>query len=86
MTAATANMKDNSTVVGQATNSLAIKVDIPCSGHAPLIIDELKKLNGVDSIGYTPLNTFTVNYNSQLTNEAAILSLEIFKTYKATKI
>ena len=86
VTVATANMKNSNVVLNQKTNTLAIKVDIPCSGHGPLIVDEIKKVNGVTSINYEPLNTFTINYDPSLTNEIAILSLEIFKTYQATKI
>jgi len=86
VTATTANIGNSNTAVNQTTNTLAIKVDIPCSGHGPLIVDELKKINGVASVNYEPLNTFKVNYNPLLTDETSILSLEIFKTYKATKI
>jgi len=86
ITTATANLGNNRASINQTTNILTIKVDIPCSGHGPLIIDELKKINGVSSVDYTPLNTFKVSYDPLLTNETSILSLEIFKTYKATKI
>jgi hypothetical protein len=84
--AATTNAENNRATTGQTTNMLTIKVDIPCSGHGPLIIDELKKTAGVTGVDYAPLNTFKINYDPSLTNEASILSSEIFKTYKATKI
>jgi hypothetical protein len=86
VTVATTNMKNSNIAINQVANTMAIKVDIPCSGHGPLIVDEIKKVNGVTGINYEPLNTFTINYDPSLTNETAILSLEIFKTYKATKI
>ena len=65
-------------------SALSIKVDIPCSGHAPLIIDELKKDNGVSAVKFAMPNTFEIKYNPQKTSPERITALEIFKTYKAT--
>lgn len=76
----------NNPSVNTITEVLAIKVDIPCSGHAPLIIDELKKVRGVASINYQPQNSFYVKYDPNIASENNILSLDVFKTYKATKI
>ncbi len=64
---------------------ISMEVEIPCSGHAPLIIDELKKTSGVISVSYEPQNFFSVQYDSKLVSENDIFSLEIFKTYKANK-
>ena len=86
VTASTANIGNNQAVVSQATATMTIKVAIPCSGHASLIISELKQARGVGNVSYVPLDTFTVNYDPAVTNEASILGLEIFKTYPATKI
>ncbi len=63
---------------------LSLSVQIPCSGHAPLIIDELKKENGVSSIAFQLPNIFKIQYDSQKTSPEKITALEIFKTYKAT--
>jgi len=63
--------------------STSISVAIPCSGHAPLIIDELKKDTGVGSIKFKMPNTFEIKYNPQKTSPEKIISLAIFKTYKA---
>lgn len=63
---------------------LKLQVDIPCSGHAPLISGELKTINGVVGIQFNFPNIFNVKYDSTKTSKEKILSLEIFKTYKAT--
>lgn len=63
---------------------ISLKVAIPCEGHAPLITDELKKIKGVGNIQFASPNTFTIYYSSKLTNPEQILSLDIFKEYKAT--
>jgi copper chaperone CopZ len=65
-------------------SSIKLKVDIPCSGHASLISGELKTINGVDGVQFSLPNTFNVIYDSAKTSKDQILSLEVFKTYKAT--
>lgn len=65
---------------------LTINVAIPCGGHAPIIITSLKTLPGVEKIDYTPISKFKVYYNSTKTSKQEILSLEIFKQFKATEI
>jgi hypothetical protein len=69
-----------------ALSTLIIRVDIPCSGHAPLITTELYKLSGVRNVKFTPTNQFTVLYDPSVTTKDAILSLGIFKTYPAKDI
>ena len=64
--------------------TLSINVNIPCSGHAPLIIEELGKTAGVKSVRYEEPNTFIVSYDKQTTTAENIKSLGIFNTYKAT--
>jgi copper chaperone CopZ len=65
-------------------SSLNLQVDIPCSGHAPLITDELKSLEGVSSVQFNFPNIFNVKFDAAKTTKEKILSLEVFKTYKAT--
>lgn len=60
---------------------LSINVDIPCTGHAALITDELEKNSGVISVKFEAPKTFIVHYDSRLTNPLEIQTLEIFKTY-----
>lgn len=62
---------------------LNLQVNIPCSGHAPLISDELKKLNGVLGVKFNFPNYFEVSYDSTNISEQDILSIDVFKTYSA---
>lgn len=65
-------------------SSIRLQVDIPCSGHAPLITQELKTINGIANVKFDFPNIFNVQYDSAKTSKQQILSLEVFKTYKAT--
>lgn len=78
----TINGPENNQVANQAVDQLTIKVDIPCSGHAPLIIDEVKKSCNIQSINYQLPNVFEIKYDPKITSAENILSLAIFKTYK----
>lgn len=73
----------NINVESSKSSILSLKVDIPCSGHAPLIIDELKKDKGVESIKFESPNIFEIKYNPVQTSPEKIILTEIFKTYKA---
>ena len=67
--------------------SLAIlNVDIPCSGHVPLISNELKTIDGVIGSSYTFPYEFKVYYDSKKTNLDEILDLKVFVPYPATVI
>jgi len=71
-------------VVGaEGFSSMEIKVNIPCPGHAPLIASELKTIGGVEGSDYSFPNNFLVYYDSSLTSEKEILSLEVFEEYPA---
>lgn len=65
-------------------NFLKLQVDIPCSGHAPLISGELKSINGVLDVQFSFPNNFDIKYDPVKTSKQQILSLEVFKTYPAT--
>jgi len=68
----------------QNLNTITLDVAIPCPGHAPLITDELKKLDGVIKVEYSPIKTFKVYYDPVKITKEKILELEVFKEYKAT--
>lgn len=70
----------------EGLSSLSITVDIPCPGHAPLISNELKTINGVKGSKFNFPNKFDVYYDSSKTSQQEILSLNVFNTYKATEI
>jgi copper chaperone CopZ len=83
-----ANTNSGSTTFSDiGTQSLIrLQVDIPCSGHAPLITEELKKINGITNVKFSFPNLFDVSYDSTKTTKQQILSLDVFNTYKATVI
>lgn len=63
---------------------ITLQVKIPCPGHAPLIIGELKTIDGVSAVKFKFPNSFDVGYNPEKTSREQILSLDVFNTYKAT--
>lgn len=71
------------TFSGKDLVSKTIIVDIPCSGHAPLIIGEIKKISGIASVIYIPFNKFKIKYDPQKISLEQILSLRIFESFKA---
>lgn len=80
----------NTTGVAQAqtistkdTASLTLQVAIPCSGHAPLIIGELEKLDGVVDAKFQGSNLFKVQYDPAKITVGDILAQEVFKSFKA---
>lgn len=72
------------TNIGTGDSTITLQVNIPCPGHAPLISEELKKLDGVNSIDYNFPNTFKVAYDSSKLSKAQILGIDVFKSYPAT--
>ncbi len=62
-------------------SSVKLKVDIPCPGHAPLISEELKTINGIRSIEFSFPNNFDVEYDSSVASLSDIKSLDVFQTY-----
>jgi len=65
-------------------HSILLEVDIPCSGHAPLITSELKTIKEVKNIKYEFPNKFRVEFEGDIQND--ILNLEVFKEYSAKLI
>lgn len=61
-----------------------ISVNIPCPGHAPLISNELKTIDGVIDSRFSFPNNFDVSYDITKTSIEEILSLEVFEEYSAT--
>jgi copper chaperone CopZ len=70
--------------INNGLSLIQLQVDIPCPGHASLITDELKKIDGVSGIQFSLPNVFNVTYDNSKTSKQQILELEVFKTYKAT--
>lgn len=64
---------------------LKIKVAIPCTGHAPLITDELKKA-GAGEISFSVPDVFDIKFDSQKVSREELLGLVILQEFKATEI
>lgn len=77
--------KNSSTVLSQSANlqTVTLKVNIPCSGHAPLILDEAKKIAGVADITYQAPDLFTVAYDPKIISIQQLLTNQIFQSFKA---
>jgi copper chaperone CopZ len=73
-------------VSGQSLSSAAISVDIPCSGHAPLVGEELQKIEGIESIKFSLPNRFNITFNPEIVTLEEILNLQIFSTFKAKPV
>ena len=70
-------------VVLRATEGVTLAVDIPCPGHAPLIISELRKVHGVNRITYRQPNLFDVSYAPELVSLDDLLAQEVFTAFPA---
>lgn len=70
--------------LSESGSLIILQVDIPCPGHAPLIIGELKTISGVEAVRFKFPDSFDVGYNPEETSKEQILSLDVFETYEAT--
>ncbi|MBN2881257.1 heavy metal translocating P-type ATPase [Candidatus Woesearchaeota archaeon] len=83
LTLVSAEEKTNDLANSETISTLVLAVDIPCSGHAPLITGEVKKLLGIKSVKFDFPNVFTIQYDSNLLTDEKIMSLDIFKSFSA---
>ena len=73
-------------VAQPASATMKIQVDIPCSGHAPLIKQELSRIAGIREITFIGSNEFDITYDPSKVTKSDILNIGIFKTYPAKEI
>jgi hypothetical protein len=66
-------------------SEIKLKVNIPCTGHASLIVDELK-FAGVTEVVYSDPDEFDVMYDSSKITKDSILNLAVLKDFKAVEI
>jgi hypothetical protein len=81
----TANMTGAAIAV-DGMPQITLKVDIPCPGHAPLISDSLREVQGVKSVKYRFPDYFDVAYDSYETNADEMLSIDVFSPYPAVVV
>ncbi len=66
-----------------ADATVQLAVNIPCTGHAPLITGELKGVAGVKNVSFKAPNLFTVTYDPSKTSVGQMTALAVFQEYKA---
>ena len=64
---------------------LKLSFEIPCSGHASLVISELEKVDGIDSVKFISGKTFEIYYSPEKISKEQILSQDICKEFNATE-
>ena len=80
---AIANINSNTKINQEIySKELTLSTQIPCSGHAPLIIDKLKKDAGIGTVVFKNPDTFKIKYNPNITSPDKIKSLKIFETFQ----
>lgn len=68
------------------TKQITLAVQIPCTGHVPLIKAELQKINGISLIYFQSPNLFIVDYNPQILTEEQILASDLFKEFPVKRV
>jgi len=58
-----------------------LQAELPCVGHAPLVIGDLRAQPGVDAVAYTVPDIFQVTFDPQKISLAEIRALAIFKFF-----
>ena len=77
-----ANLSGKSSItLASNLSNLKIQVDVPCSGHAPLVIYELKKA-GVSEVSFSNPDVFDIKYDSGKISKDEIVKLKLFEDFK----
>lgn len=61
--------------------TIVVAIDIPCSGHAPLVINDLILVAGIESVDFITYNNLKIIYNPQLISIEQIRALEVFRSF-----
>ncbi len=69
--------------IDEPSSSITVAVEIPCSGHAPLIINEIEKTSGIKNVIFSFPNLFKIIFLPQQITPEKILSLPIFNNFPA---
>ena len=79
------NLSSSGNVISNLENTKILKLsfEIPCLGHAPLVISELQKVNGITSVKYLSEKSFEILYNPEEINKEQILEQDICKEFGA---
>lgn len=77
-----ANINSNKVDSRVYSSEIILITEIPCSGHSFLIIDEIKKENGIGSVAFKNPNIFKIKYNPDIISLDKIKSLKIFESFQ----
>lgn len=78
--------KPSPAVVIYATSSVRLMVAIPGSDHASLVAEDLKNVEGITDVYWSPPNLYDIKYDPSMTSVDKILSRDIFKKYNASVV
>lgn len=62
---------------------ITLQVDLPCSGHAPLVSQDLLKQTGVKTVNFELPDKFVISYDKEAITADQILQEKIFQSFKA---
>ena len=79
----TSNISLNLNTFSEKSEILKLSFDIPCPGHAPLVISELKKVDGIEDVEFVSGKSFEITYDSEKINKEQILEQDICKEFNA---
>jgi hypothetical protein len=68
---------------GAALDVTTLRVAIPCPGHAPLVVGELRGAPGIRTVRYEGPDLFRVEYDPAATTLEGILALPVFEAFPA---
>lgn len=81
-----APVKKPAGIVISPTSSVRLMVAIPGSDYASLVAENLKNIDGVSDVYWSPPNLFDIKYDAARTSVGKILSMDIFKKYNASVV
>ncbi|MEK6935605.1 MAG: hypothetical protein AABW67_02370 [Nanoarchaeota archaeon] len=79
------NLSSSGNVISNLENTKTLKLsfEIPCPGHASLVVSELEKTSGIEKVKYLSGANFEVLYNPKEINKEQILEQDICKEFDA---
>lgn len=83
---AIAKTRNNNITIESSLSVITVKVAIPCTGHAPLIINEIGTLPGIVRVDFDSPDIFQITYDPQTANIDQIVALNVFETFQIAKI
>jgi len=80
---ALAILNNNFDEMVQGSNFITLKVDLPCPGHAYLMVGDFEKIPGVNNINFKMPNLFDISFDPTVVSAQQILDIDILKIYQS---